>query len=61
MLAQPVLVPALGRETLGRATASRQWLSTVSPSSQLLGTAFGFNVISQGVYAQDLCLQDSLL
>lgn len=45
--AQPVLVPALRRGTLGRATARRRWMSAVSPSTQLLGTAFGCNVISQ--------------
>lgn len=45
--AQPVLVPALRRGTLGRATASRRWLRAVSPSRQLLGTALGYNMISQ--------------
>lgn len=46
-LAQPLLVPTLGRGTLGRAIASTGWLSTVSPSTELLGTDFGYKVISQ--------------
>lgn len=47
MSAQTVLAPSLGRGTLGRSAASRRWLSAVSPRTQLLGTAFGYNVISQ--------------